>query len=45
MADDELYFCEHSGTAFAAHPSDRAAQTGYCNPCCKAHGTRLEAIP
>jgi formylmethanofuran dehydrogenase subunit E len=34
MARFERYECETCGERFAAHPSARAAEQGYCSPAC-----------
>ncbi|MFC6973486.1 hypothetical protein ACFQL1_20050 [Halomicroarcula sp. GCM10025709] len=38
MSDFDHYDCPNCGESFAAHPSARAADTGYCSPACQTAG-------
>lgn len=38
MSDFETYTCERCGESFKAHPSARAAETGFCSPACSTGG-------
>ena len=34
MTAYETYTCARCGEGYVAHPSARAAETGYCSPAC-----------
>jgi len=38
MSGFETYACENCNEEFTAHPSARAAETGYCSPQCHTAG-------
>jgi len=41
MSSFETYDCGDCGSAFKAHPSARAAETGFCSPACETAGKDL----